>query len=94
MVNWAGKAAVGKTLVGRKRSLKLNQFKLMWPSSSRTIKQSAPLGGAYKTLFVLAANAAGDIQPGMLAGLDTIRRAWEQYFPLVTNRRVDTAAPF
>jgi len=89
--NWAGRSATNKVLVGRSRMVPFSSLILPWPDEERARKQEQPLDGKYKMLFCVAARAEQMIEDDMLHGLEMLRRAWEIYFPLITDtRRADT----
>jgi hypothetical protein len=93
IVPWAGGDAIGKTMVGRPRNPRLSHFIVPWTGSDLIIRQSQPPNGEYRFLFSLVGGASTDVQPGMVAGLDTLRGAWETYFPLImSSRRANTSS--
>lgn len=89
-VNWAGGLRAGKKMVGRAEWVKLNRVIPAGTVADRAIRTAAPLDGAYKVLFCLAART-GTITAQMMSNLDLVRRAWEIFSPHLMDRNSDTA---
>jgi hypothetical protein len=96
IVTWAGGAPGGVGgwyVVGNRHSKKLNDFILPWSAETKKKKQEEPLAGKYKMLFCVASRE-NNITGNHVDGLDNIRRAWETYFPLISDRNADTLIDF
>jgi hypothetical protein len=88
-VNWAGGLRTGKKMVGRAEWVKLNRVVPAGTVADRAIRTAAPLDGAYKILFCLAART-DTITAQMMSNLDLVRRAWEIFSPHLMDRNSDT----
>lgn len=96
IVNWAGRAGLGKQYIGGRGTFTLADFDFdsIWNDTDRTIRRSPPLNNAYRTLFCLVTDSPLDTptEQSYLAAIDLARRAWEPCFNELTRgqRFVDT----
>jgi hypothetical protein len=86
----AGGLAPTKRMVGRAEYVALNKFIVPWNAADRAIRQGMPLDGAYKVLFCLAGRTDEMATDQMVTSVDTYRRAWQIYSPLLMDRNSDT----
>jgi hypothetical protein len=92
-VSWAGGCRPGIKMVGTVRHVKYNDYVLPEDAHS-AVRKADPPDGEYKVLFCAAGRGETDISDSDLDNIDKIRRAFEIYFSLITNRRANTAIAY
>ena len=88
-VSWAGGCKEGKTMIGKMRRVKFNDYVLPdYPHNPKRIEE--PHQGHYKVLVCAAALTQDDIPDSDIEHLDRVRRALDLYWPLIMNRGMNT----
>lgn len=82
---WAGGVAHGKTIWGIERSLAASGAVV--PQNVIDDKQPSPHEDTYRVAFIITARQRSDIEDGMLARLDRVRRYWDEAFAKATEER-------
>jgi hypothetical protein len=82
---WAGGVARGKTIWGIERSLAASGAVV--PQNVIDDKQPPPPANTYRCAFIVTARQRSDIEDGLIARLDVIRRYWDEAFAMVTEQQ-------
>ena len=73
----AGGAGRKKTIIGDHQEIAFRDLLLSWTDEERTVRQSRPLDGFYRSLVCLVAEDAAEITGTRRAWVDLARRHWE-----------------